>query len=88
MILTQFLSHLLGYQKQTYQPHQGIGTCSSHLRLTLPQCAIVAGDLEKRLADAVQGIAATPVGEETKTFLDVEDTARAVSGSQQVRKNT
>ena len=39
----------------------------------------LAGDLEKRLADAVQAIAATPVGEETKTFLDVED-AGAVTG--------
>ncbi|CAL1149332.1 unnamed protein product [Cladocopium goreaui] len=38
------------------------------------------GDLEKRLADAVQGIAATPVGEETKTFLDVEELVASVGG--------
>eukprot|EP00435_Cladocopium_sp_Y103_P066291 s282_g28.t1 len=38
------------------------------------------GDLEKRLADAVQAIAATPVGEETKTFLDVEELVASVGG--------
>ena len=29
--------------------------------------------LEKRLAEAVEAVANTPVGQETKTFLDVED---------------
>eukprot|EP00438_Fugacium_kawagutii_P032349 Skav234852 [mRNA] locus=scaffold840:47894:49987:- [translate_table: standard] len=37
-------------------------------------------DLEKRLADAVQAVAATPMGEATKTFLDVEELVATVGG--------
>ena len=30
-------------------------------------------DLEQRLAEAVQAVASTPLGEATQTFLDVEE---------------
>jgi len=38
------------------------------------------GDLEQRLAEAVQAVASTPLGEATQTFLDVEELVASVGG--------
>lgn len=37
-------------------------------------------DLEQRLAEAVQAVASTPLGEATQTFLDVEELVASVGG--------